>query len=78
MNRREKETFIYELINSVQLSVMQKVELMPEAWDGHELRRYIADKFAESAMTVGRPGQYGKPYAKRFRDYKNEVIVRNL
>jgi hypothetical protein len=78
MTKAEKETFIRELIGNVQRDILAKVEAMPEEWDGHELRRFIADKFDESAMTVGRKGFYGKPYAKRTRDYRNEVLVRNL
>jgi hypothetical protein len=78
MNRDAKEAFIVALICNVQADILAKVAQMPEDWDGHELRRYIADKFAESAMTVGRPGPYGKPYGKRYRAYKNAVIVRNL
>ncbi len=78
MNAAEKRRFIRDLIRNVQADILAKVEKMPEDWDGHELRRYVADTFDRSAMTVGRKGPYGKPYAKRTRDYRNEVIVRNL
>lgn len=78
MNTADKQRFILELIENVQADILSKVSAMPEDWDGHELRRYIADRFEASAMTVGRKGPYGKPYARRHRDYKNEVIVRNL
>ena len=78
MEKAEKRRFILELINNVQADILANVGKMPEEWDGHELRRYVADKFDESAMTVGRKGPYGKPYARRTRDYRNTVIVNNL
>jgi hypothetical protein len=78
MDKRQKQKFIRDLIGGVQELVLMKVDQMPDDWDGHELRRYIADKFEDSAMTVGRKGQHGKPYARRYREYKNEVITRNL
>ncbi|MBS3648810.1 hypothetical protein KEU06_09350 [Pseudaminobacter sp. 19-2017] len=78
MTKREKRRFIRELISAVQKSILDRVPDMPEEWDGHELRAYIAEKFGETVVTVGRTGHYGKPYAKRTRDYRNTVIERNL
>jgi hypothetical protein len=78
MNARDKRRFINELIRNVRTDILAKVSAMPDEWDGHELRRYIADKFEESVTTVGRAGHYGKPHRRRFRDYRNEVLVRNL
>lgn len=78
MNVADKKLFIRELIANVQNDVLDAVAKMPDDWDGHELRRYIADKFEDSAITVGRKGHYGKPYARRFRDYQNTVLVNNL
>lgn len=78
MNTIEKRRFVRELIANVQRDVLAKVPLMPEEWDGHELRRYIADKFDESAITVGRSGTHGHDYRARTRAYRNEVLVRNL
>lgn len=74
----QKRAFIDELINNVHSAIVDKIDAMPDEWDGHELRRYVADKFEENAITVGRKGPYGKAYARRFREYRNTVIVRNL
>ena len=49
--------------------VLANVDKMPEEWDGIELREYVADKFTESKAA---------PSERRFRDYRNEVLVRNL
>lgn len=78
MNAAAKRKFIRELIANIQRDVLKAVPNMPEHWDGHELRRYIADRFEESAFTVGRKGPYGRDYRKRTKDYRNEVLTRNL
>ena len=70
----QKRAFIDELVNNVHSAIVDKIDAMPDDWDGHELRRYIADKFDDSAMTIGRD----KSYARRFKAYKNEVLIRNL
>jgi len=74
MNQAEKIRFVDSLIANVARDIVANVPRMPEDWDGHELRRYIADKFEESAMTIGKD----KQYRRRFLAYRNEVIVRNL
>ncbi len=78
MTEAQKETFVRELISNVQADILRRIPEMPDEWDGHELRRYIADKFDESAITVGRKGPYGRDYVARTRAYRNEVTVRNL
>lgn len=69
MTKKDKRRFIRELIGSVKKTVLANVDKMPEEWDGIELREYVADKFTESKAA---------PSERRFRDYRNEVLVRNL
>lgn len=76
MTKREKTKFIRDLIAAVQKDIVKKVGEMPEEWDGHELRRYVADKFEESSMTIKRKGD--PEMRRRRRRYENEVLVRNL
>lgn len=71
MTRADQFTFVNELVNRVQSELLLNIERIPEEWDGHELRQWIADKFQESAYTL----QRDKP---RYRAYRNEVLVRNL
>lgn len=78
MDSAQKIAFISELIENVQRDIIANAPKMPDEWDGHELRRYIADKFEESAMTLGSKGPRGKDFAKRFKAYQNEVLTRNL
>jgi hypothetical protein len=70
MTRAEQETFVRELSESVINSICDKIgDGIPAEWDGHELRRYIADKFEAETTNLTN---------KRNRDYKNAVLVNNL
>ena len=76
MTKKDKRRFIRELIGSVKKTVLANVDKMPEEWDGIELREYVADKFTESRSTIS---GLGRSYMKRrAKDYRNEVLVRNL
>ena len=74
----QRRNFIDELVNNVHSNIVEKLYSMPDDWDGHELRRYVADKFMDESSTLGCPGYRGRPYARRFRAYKNAVLVNNL
>jgi hypothetical protein len=75
MTEQEKKAFLCELTSNVLQEVLAKVPNMPAEWDGHELRAYLAEKFAISAMTVGskRP-----EWRKRTKEFRNEMLVRNI
>ena len=72
MTKDEKAEFIVNLCNAVRDSVIAKVGNMPEAWDGHELRRMLADQFEREAWLLG-PGI--KQNRARFRKYRNIVAT---
>ena len=71
MNQKDKEIFINELCDSVKESIINKIEFMPNGWDGVELRQYIAERFngvvMKSSMTISRK-----------KSYNNTVLVNNL
>lgn len=77
MNAAEKQLFIAMLCNRVRDSIIAKIERMPEEWDGHELRRLIADTFEHEAWTV-RKGSRDPAYRRRYRKYVNIRGVENL
>lgn len=57
MTKDQKIDFIHDLVNAVRKRIIDRVNEMPEEWDGHELRRYIADQFADRAY--GKSGRAG-------------------
>lgn len=80
MNHRERMKFVRGLIKNVQADIESRLVDMPDNWDGHELRRYIADKFeaADMGLCCKKPRPYREADKKRRSNYENEVIVRNL
>lgn len=71
MNKKEKEKFISELIDTVKEEMINVVGEMPVEWDGIELRQYIADKFADCVIK-------GIMSRRRKLAYNNTMIVDNL
>lgn len=69
MTTKEKQKFIRDLTKSVVCGIIEKCDKMPNEWDGHELRRLIADKFANETTSM--------PPA-RIRSFRNECLTRNL
>jgi hypothetical protein len=70
MNAKDKAVFVHDLISSVHDTIKENIHKMPEDWDGHELRQYIADCFASQVAR--------QLTGKRKREYTNTVIVANL
>lgn len=77
MDKQEKRRFIEDLCASIQETAINAISKMPEEWDGLELRELLADKFIESCLMSRGPGNKAR-FRKRLRDYRNEVIARNL
>lgn len=74
MTKQEKKRFVRDLMKSLTLDILSKVDAMPDDWDGHELRMYIAERVDNEANYLRRD----KGMRKRLRDYRNAVIVNNL
>jgi len=69
-NIKDKCRIVNEFMDSLRSNVLNAVEYMPEDWDGHELRAYIAEK---ASYEVSRTMRFGR--SKRVKDFKNELIV---
>lgn len=74
MTKQDKKKFVRDLMKSLTLDIINKVEAMPDEWDGHELRMYIAERVDNEANYLRRD----KGMRKRLREYRNAVIVHNL
>ena len=69
MTQAEKEKFINDLVGHVRREIVESIPKMPEEWDGHELRLYIAEKFSDKKNKLA---------PSRLKAYASEVLVRNL
>lgn len=70
MTEQEKVRFINDLCDSIKKDILSNVPKMPEEWDGHELRQYIADR--------AKCAQFAKMAPSRKAKYNNTVLVNNL
>ncbi len=49
MTKQDQTRIINELFDGAKRTLLTRVSAMPEGWDGFEIRRYVADYFAEQA-----------------------------
>ena len=68
----KKKVLITEFFNQMRDYIIGEIPKMPEDWDGIELRWYI-----ERAFEFESPKKT-KEMTGRYRDFKNEVLVRGL
>lgn len=71
MDKAEKITFINSLMDGLKQDILDKVDRMPEEWDGWEIRQYIKDKTSEVIWA-------GTESRARYCKYYNEVLLRGL
>jgi hypothetical protein len=66
MTKLEQRRFIRELIATVRADLLRQSVLIPDNWDGHELRQWIADRFQEASWTL-------RENRSRYREYRRVV-----
>ena len=69
-----KREFIISLMDSMKEGLLEKVDKMPENWDGFELRWLIAEYVAEQSNFYT---SYDNRSSRK-RNFHNERIVRNI
>ena len=70
MRKEEKVEFIKDIIKAVKRQILSNLDMIPDDWNGIELRQYISDMY--SKIIVVRMDKKSK------RKYNNDVVVRNL
>jgi len=71
MTKTEKVQFIADLTNNVARTLTEKIDRVPEEWNGIELRQWLADAFADGVS----PHMMTRT---RKRAYRNDVTIHNL
>lgn len=69
----EKKKLLSDIFDNMKRDALAKVNNMPEDWDGHELRSYVAEK---AAWEVTHPMRDKR--SARAKAFRNEMITRNL
>ena len=70
---KDRNEFIVELIERVKNELLTECGKYPDTWDGVELRWRVRDAFAGVVF-----GGYTDKRDKRFKDYKNTCLIKNL
>lgn len=77
MTRKEQRKFINDLTKTItDFALLATLDgRIPEEWDGHELRAYMAELFNRAAdISVIRTASRNQ----RARDYRNTLATKNL
>lgn len=76
MNQQEKALFVSSLVNNVANELLDQIKAgrIPEEWNGIELRWLLAQRFQDATLST----RHDRGNQRRFRSFKNEVLVRNL
>lgn len=81
MSPTAQREFVTQLCDSIRDRVLERIDDMdiPEEWDGIELRQLLAEMFMhERGFRFGRVNSNYHPTSKRYRDYRNDVLIANL
>jgi predicted glycoside hydrolase/deacetylase ChbG (UPF0249 family) len=71
MTRDEQRMLLLELLAQVEQALLEKLPRVPEHWDGHELRHWIADEFRSNSVTLPK-------MSRRFRQFHRDVAQLGL
>ena len=77
MNASEKQKYIEEHCNTLRDAILERVEAMPDTWDGLELREYIAD-FFDKERFMQESAARKKEYKNRIVNYMSACLARNI
>lgn len=72
MNLVQKDQFVHNILDSLKKSILEKVDRMPEDWDGFEIRQFIADYYEDNFLDKS------KLTGSRKKDYINTCNTTNL
>ena len=73
MDKQQKQEFISDFLNGMRDSAISKIDRMPDNWDGHEIRFYLAGKFGFEVSDLMRNKR-----SRRVKQFYNTILVNNL
>lgn len=68
-----KRELLVNFMDQMKETALKAADRMPEDWDGHEIRAYLAEKFAFEVSCVMRDKR-----SRRVREFRNTMAVNNL
>lgn len=74
MKERDQKRIVKELCGNLLAHLLENIDRVPEEWDGHELRQWMADTAASHYANMGAMCKG----SQRRREYLNTCAVVNL
>jgi hypothetical protein len=68
MNKADQLRIATDVCDSLKEEILKRVDLIPENWDGHEIRQWVADYIKTNHAYMPMP-------RKRNLDYKNDLYI---
>lgn len=76
MTKEKKRKLIMQLCNLLQKECLSNLDQIPDEWDGKEIRWYVGDK-SKDLLTENMEYKHFND-KKRYNDYRNLVLIKNL
>lgn len=71
MDKENQTRIVNEMCDGLKSHLLERMDKVPEEWDGFELRQWIVD-YAQANIS------YAKMQRARMKDYRNTLLVNNL
>lgn len=78
MNKQEQIKLIKSFLNSMKKDLLDKVEKLPENWDGWEIKHWIAEKFDSEDLLSRNKNQLSSVKKWKRRECENDILINNL
>lgn len=74
MTRKDQIALLNGIFKCMKKHALERIKATPEteAWDGHEIREYVADLFERERTSLMKRDR------KRKKEYKNLLLISNL
>jgi hypothetical protein len=78
MTKQEQTKLIKSFLNSMKKDILDKVEKLPENWDGWEIKHWIAEKFDSEDLLSRNKNQLSSVKKWKRRECENDILINNL
>lgn len=78
MTKQEQTKLIESFLNSMKKDLLNKIEKLPENWDGWEIKHWIAEKFDSEDLLSRNKKQLNNMKKLQRRECETDILINNL
>lgn len=78
MTKQEQTKLIESFFNSMKKDLLNKIEKLPENWDGWEIKHWIAKKFDSEDLLSRNKKQLSSVQKWKHRECETDILINNL